>query len=88
VRAFVEEHVLPLESDPHNFSEHEKHPRRPAQSSPREGEEGGALGTAVAQGIWRHGSADGGLGGDVRGGGALVVRSRSPSTAWRRTTAT
>ena len=26
VRAFVEEHVLPLESDPHNFSEHENIP--------------------------------------------------------------
>ena len=25
-RAFVEEHVLPLESDPHNFSEHENIP--------------------------------------------------------------
>src|SRR5256885_16257404 len=26
VRAFVEEHVLPRESDPHNFSEHENIP--------------------------------------------------------------
>src|SRR5687768_17901919 len=26
VRAFVEEHVLPLESDPENFSEHENIP--------------------------------------------------------------
>src|SRR5258708_35358650 len=26
VRAFVEEHVLPLESDPQNFSEHENIP--------------------------------------------------------------
>ena len=26
VRAFVDEHVLPLESDPHNFSEHENIP--------------------------------------------------------------
>ena len=28
VRAFVEEHVLPLEADPENFSEHENIPKR------------------------------------------------------------
>ena len=73
-RAFVEEHVLPLESDPMNFSEHENIPDDAAQSGAREGEEGRPLGAAVAEGIRRHGPADRRLGGDVRGGGALAVR--------------
>ena len=74
-RAFVEEHVLPLEADPANFSEHENIPRRAARAGAREGQGGRAVGAAVAQGIRRHGAADRRLGGDVRGGGALAVRA-------------
>ena len=36
VRAFVEEHVLPLEADPKNFSEHENIPEDTARESARE----------------------------------------------------
>ena len=54
-RAFVEEHVLPLESDPANFAEHENIPRRAARAGAREGEGGRPVGAAVAQGIRRHG---------------------------------
>ena len=74
VRTFVEEHVLPLEADPKNFSEHENIPEARAQRRAREGEEGRPVGAAVAEGIWRHGPADRGLGGDLRGGGAFDLR--------------
>ena len=65
VRAFVEEHVLPLEADPENFSEHENIPEAPPRQSAREGKESRPVGAAVAERIRRHGSADGRLGGDL-----------------------
>ena len=44
VRAFVEEHVLPLEADPENFSEHENIPDARLDAGAREGQEGRACG--------------------------------------------
>ena len=55
VRAFVEEHVLPLEADPQNFSEHENIPEDRLAK----------VGAAVAEGIRRNGPADHRLGGDL-----------------------
>ena len=79
VRAFVEEHVLPLEADPANFTEHENIPACAAGAGARESQEGRPVGAAGAQGIRRHGAADRGLGGDLRGGGALDLRpARDP----------
>ena len=43
-RAFVEEHVLPLEADPANFAEHENIPRRAPRAGARE--------SASAAGLW------------------------------------
>ena len=64
-RAFVEEHVLPLEADPANYDDHENirldvlapcAPRRKAA---------GPVGAAGAEGIRRARPADRRLGGDV-----------------------
>ena len=73
-RAFVEEHVLPLESDPMNFAEHENIPDSRLAPVREKAKAAGPVGAAVAEGIRRHGPADGRLGGDVRGGRALAVR--------------
>ena len=75
VRAFIEEHVLPLEADPANFTDHENIPRGAARAGAREGQEGRPVGAAGAEGIRRHGAADRRLGGDLRGGGALDLRA-------------
>ena len=73
-RAFVDEHVLPLEADPANFAEHENIPHDRLDAGARQGAGGRPVGAAVAEGIWRHGIADGRLGGDLRGSRALAVR--------------
>jgi acyl-CoA dehydrogenase len=54
-RAFVDEHVLPLESDPHNFSDHENIPHDRLEPVREKGKESRAVGAAIAQGIRRHG---------------------------------
>ena len=63
-RAFVETHVLPLESDHENFSEHEKYRWRGWRRFKSKQEKPG-LGAAIAQGIRRHGAAYRRLGGDL-----------------------
>ena len=75
VRAFVEEHVLPLEADPQNFSEHENIPEDRLAKVREKARKAGLVGAAVAEGIRRHGPADHRLGGDLRGSGALDLRT-------------
>ena len=65
VRAFVEEHVLPLEADPENFSEHENIPEARLAKVREKAKESRPVGAAVAKGIRRDGAADRRLGGDL-----------------------
>ena len=74
-RAFVEEHVLPLEADPQNFSEHENIPDERLAPVREKAKKAGLW---APQSPKEYGGMDlpmVGLGGDVRGGGALAVRA-------------
>ena len=53
-RAFVEEHVLPLEADPANFAEHENIPLDRLAPVQAKAKQAGPVGAAVAEGIRRH----------------------------------
>ena len=74
-RRFVEEHVLPLETDPANYDEHENIRLDVLRGRAGEGQGRGAVGAAGAEGIRRHGAADRRLGRDVRGSESLDLRS-------------
>ena len=74
-RAFVEEHVLPLESDQANFDEHENIPDVRLDPVREKAKKAGLWAPQSPKEYRRHGPADRRLGGDVRGGGALAVRA-------------
>ena len=74
VRAFVEEHVLPLESDPANFTEHENIPHERLAPVREKARKAGLWAPQAPKEYRRHGAADRGLGGHLRRGGAFDLR--------------
>src|SRR5215203_499013 len=65
-RRFVEQHVLPLESDRANYDEHENIRLDVLR---------GVQAKARAEGLWRDGAADRRLGRDVRGSESFDLRA-------------
>ena len=88
VRDFVDEHVLPLEADPANFADHENIPQERLEPVRAKAKKAGLWAPQVAEGIRRHGAADRRLGRRCTRRRRARSSVRSPSTAWRRTTAT
>ena len=74
VRAFIEEHVLPLEADPANFADHENIPHERLEPVREKAKKAGLWAPQSPKEYRRHGAADRRLGGDLRGSGALDLR--------------